>query len=348
VLSFGTLASPLARAQTQQVISRLQAVQARLNCQMTIIPSPCLDEQKRQEPYLAVSRAEVEFMEQQLRNGEFRLMVQRAADLVLPLLEGLIYAAVLRRDTPYDALLNRKGLIADDLPEGARVGVLNLRTMAQMHALWPRLKIQLLRGGVDSALEILLRQAAVDALVIPAAAAEHLGIQSIVTEIFYPEMMLPSSGQGILAILAHKKDKEACELLQPLHSEATFQEMKAEQAFMQRFTSDQDLPVSALAQVDRNQIQVTGAIASVRGSSLSWATQEGAAAEAETIGAQLAEKLLLESDVVIDLLEADFPNGLPQSEGDASLEGDFLQELDAEAAAELTDDLMDDEFSETP
>jgi hydroxymethylbilane synthase len=254
----------------------------------------------------------------------------------------------LQRDTPYDALLNRKGLIADDLPEGAKVGVLNLRSLAQMHSLWPRLKPELLSGGVDGALETLLRHSAIDALVIPAAAAEHLGIQSIVTEIFYPEMMLPSSGQGILMVLARKKDKDACELLEPLHSEATLQEMKAEHAFMQRFTSDQDLPVSALAQVDREQIQVTGVIASVRGSSLSWATQEGAASDAEAIGCRVAEKLLLESNVVIDLLEADFPDGVPAGEGLASLGEDFLEELDAEAAAEIADDFSDDELSESP
>jgi hydroxymethylbilane synthase len=334
----------LAKAQTQVVISRLQATQPRLTCQMNIIPSPDKSDDKRSEPFMAATAREVEYLEGLLLAGEFRLMVQRAADLVLPLQEGLTYAAIPERDTPFDALLNREGLIADELPDGATVGVLNVRTKAQMHSLWPRLRIRLLPGGLDSALEVFLRRSEVDGLMLPAAAAEHLGIQGIVTEIFYPEMMLPSSGQGILVVLSREKDREACDALQGIHSEATFWEMEAEHAFLQRFASDQDLPVSSLAQVERHHIQITGAIGSVHGSSLNRITRQGPAANAAAIGSELAEKLLLSSEAVIELLEADFPDGLPFAAADDELE----DEQETDLTAELVDELAEDELPESP
>jgi hydroxymethylbilane synthase len=351
-LSFGTLPSALAKAQTQQVIHRLQAALPRIMCQVIIVPAPEPRECKQKEPYLAASAREVEYLEEQLLANEFQLMVQRAADLVLPLRAGLIFAAIPERNTPFDALLNREGLIADELPDGATVGVLNLRTKVQMQALWPRLRIRQLAGGVDCALELFLRRSEVDALVIPAAVAEHLGIQGIVSEIFYPEMMLPSSGQGILAVLSRDKDKEALALLSAVHSEASFYEMEAEHAFLQRFASDQDLPVSALAQVEHGQLRMTGAIGSVHGPSLNRLTHEGPAAEAVAIGTELAEKLLLSSDAVINLLEADFPDGLPQPSQEDPLLDELEENLDEDRESELNEDyldeLADDELPENP
>lgn len=363
-LSFGTLATPLAKAQTQEIITRLQAEHPRSTCQMTIVPSPISPEEQGDEPFLAASSAEVEFLETQLLAGEFRLVVQRAPDLILPLHEGLTYAAIPERNTPYDSLLNRKGLIADELPDGARVGVLNLRTKAQMQALFPRLNIQTLSGGADSALEVLLRRCQVDALVLPAAVSEHLGIQGIVTEIFYPELMLPSSGQGILVILAKEEDKAAIDMMRAVHSEATFLEMEAEHAFMQRFATDQDLPLSALAQVERRRIRIEGAISSLRAATLNRASHEGPAASAVQIGTELAEKLLLSGDAVIDLLEADFPDGLPPADLDDTLAGDLPDDLeggfdgdldgelggdlDSDLEANIADDLPDAGLKEDP
>ena len=343
-LSFGTLGASLAKAQTQEIIDRLQSQHNRLTCQMTIVPRPGGEKPPTPEPYLAATTADVEFLEEQLLAGEFRLVIQRAMDLVLPLREGLIVAAVPERNTPFDALLNRQGLIADELADGAVLGVLNLRTRVQLQALFPRLAVRVLPGGVDAALELLLRRCDVDGLVMPAAVTEHLGIQGIVTEIFYPEVMLPSAGQGILVILARENDREACDLLRSIHSEDTAIEMEAEHAFMQRFTSDQDLPVSVLAQVERQRVIIEGAIGSIHGRGHR-IVQEGPVARASQLAAEVAEKLLLSEDAVIDLLEADFPDGLPdddESELDAELKKDLAAELDSELEASLADDLDDD------
>jgi len=325
VLSFGSLSSSLAKAQTQAVISQLQETYPRMTCQMTIIPSPLTDEEREGEPFLAACAAEVEFLENQLLAEEFRLVVVRATDLVLPLREGVTYAAIPERDTPFDALLNRQGRIIDEMEPASRIGVLNQRSQTQLKDIWPDLDIVLLQSGLDAAMETLLRKCEIDGLVVPAAATEHLGIQGIVSEIFYPEMILPSSGQGILVLLCRTEDQDISGMLKNLHSQATFLEMEAEHAFMQCFTSDQDLPISVLAQVEHKQIQITGAIGSTHDESSNKLTLTGKAANAIQLGTELAQKLLGNLHSVIELLEADFPDGLPDD--DCEFEGDIDQEL---------------------
>ncbi len=337
VISFGSLASPLAKSQTQFVISRLQAIRPRQTCQMTIVPTPVADSAKADEPFLAAAAAEVEFLEEQLLAEEFQVVVVAAPDLVLPLREGVTYAAVPERSTPYDAFLNRQGLIIDEMTAGSVIGVPNLRTRIQMQSLWPDLEFPILTGGLDRGLESLLRQCQVDGLVLPAGAAEHLGIQGIVSEIFYPEMILPSSGQGTLVALGRQDDQDLRDLLQPLHSLQTFQEMTAEHAFMQHFASDLDLPISVLAQVKQEQIHLTGATGSAHGVSTKSVTLSGDSEQAEMLGSELARLLLQDGQTVIDLLEADFPDGLPAGD----LESDFEEEPEDELGDDLRAELAD-------
>lgn len=333
VISFGALNASLAKDQTKIVMDRLQAASPRYAYQMQVVPSPLADDEREDEPFLAACAAEVEYLEEQLLGGEFRLVVVRAPDLVLPLRDGVTYAAVPPRDTPFDALLSRRGAIIDDLEDGARVGVLSLRSKFQVQELWPHLDVRLRSGGVIASLDALLRRSELDALVAPAAVAEHLGLQSVVTEIFSPELILPAGGQGILVVLGLTEDQEVREILAPIHSETTFREMEAEHAFLQRFASDQDLPLSVLARCVGSRLTVTGAVGSSQGGSVVRATREGPAASAGVLGSQLAESMLLSDATVISLLEADFPEGVP--EDDSLDETTPSGELDPETLAEL-------------
>lgn len=311
VVSFGCLNTQLAKDQTQVVLDRLQALSPRLTCRVQVIPSPVSRSETADESYLASSTAEVEYLEKQLLAGEFRLAVVRAEDLVLPLCEGLTYAAIPARDTPFDAFLTRQNHIIDDMPDGSIIGVLNLRARTQMQVLWPNLVFRLLRGGMQGALEALLRRCELDGLIAPAAAAEHLGLQSIVAEIFNPELVLPSGGQGIMVVLGRSEDSEIRELLAPLHSEETRREMEAEHAFLQRFASDLELPVGVLARCSQDRLVITGAVGSSASVAAAEHQREGPADQAVRLGTELAEVILLNDQALIGLLEAEFPEGLP-------------------------------------
>ena len=314
VVSFGCLNTQLAKDQTKVVMDHLQTLSPRLACRLQVIPSPVSSEIVEDEPFLAASAAEVEFLEDQLLAGDFRLAVVRAQDLVLPLRDGLVYAAIPPRDTPFDAFLTRQNTIIDDMADGSVIGVLNLRSRTQMQALWPDLEFRLLRGGVQASLEALLRRCELDGLVLPAAVAENLGLQGIVAEIFNPELILPSGGQGILVVLGHADDAEVRELLTPLHSDETQREMEAEHAFLQRFASDLELPLGVLARCIGGRLTVTGAVGSSDAATVALQHREGPAEQATALGTALAEAILQSDEALIGLLEAEFPEGLPLDE----------------------------------
>jgi len=323
VISFGSLASPLARNQTQAVINRIQDRQPRLTCQLNIWDSPVTSQEKENEPFIATSRREMEFLEQQLLREQARLLVVEAADMVLPLPEDLAVICVPDRATPFDAYLNRHGLIMDEMDPSSCVGVLSMRSRNQMQSLWPDITFRILRGGVDQAMENHLQRTEIDGLVLPAAVTEHLGIQGIVAEIFAPEFILPGPGQGTLVILGRSNDNEARELLADLHSSDTAIELETEQAFCRRMISDQDLPVGALARVAGGEVVITG----TTGPGTRRIAVNGEIHEAEAVGSGLAQQILSCGESFADLLEADFPDGLPE---DNDEDVNILEELPVE------------------
>jgi len=335
VLSFGSLNSPLARSQTQTVLDRLQLAVPRQNCQLNVFSSPVRNKGRLKEPFLAASRAEVEFLEQKILSDEVRLVVLEADDMVLPLPEGLDILCVPDRGNPFDAFLNRKGLLMDEMEAGGTVGVLSLRARSQLTALWPDLDFEILPGGVDRAMETHMRRSEIDGLVMPAAITEHLGIQGIVAEIFSPEFVLPGPGQGLLVVIGRAGDQEARTLLEPMHSKASACELLAEQSFCARMVSDQDLPVGALARVERNQLVITG----TTGSGLNRLATHGPIEKAASIGDGLAYQILSRIDTFADLLEADFPDGLPE-------DGEEEDDKDLMEGIEVDDDSLD-EWTET-
>ena len=342
VLSFGSLSSPLARNQAQGVIDRIQERLPRLTCQLNLLPSPVVDRDRLVEPFVTACRAEVEFLEQTVLKEQVRLVVLEASDMVLPLPEDLAVVCVPDRTTPYDAFLNRQGLIMDEMPSGSRVGVLSLRSRAQMQGLWPDLEFPILRGGAERAMEIHMRRSEIDGLVLPASVTEHLGIQGIVAEIFSPEFILPGPGQGIQVIVGHAGDHEARELLADLHSAATAAELTAEHAFCRRMISDQDLPVGALARVTGGIIAITG----TTGRGTSRITVDGGIEQADAVGDGLASQILSSVESFADLLEADFPDGLPEEDDldeDADPAAQELAALDRRDGGEGPDGDADDD-----
>lgn len=340
--TLGTLDGRLNRAQTQGVIERLQLKHPQAIFDMVTVADPETNRASGGEYFSAHTTAEVALLQRRLLDGEFQLLDIAAEDLSLPLPDGLVLAAVPDRDTPYDALLNQGGHIADELPTGSVVGVLSRRSQAQISSLWPELKTRLLSGGAVEALDAFLQEGLVDSLVLPAAVAERLGVQDLVTEIFFPELMLPGAGQGLIALLARADDAEVIEAARAVESRQSRYELLGELAFRERICTDQDCPLGVLAQASEDALILTGAVGSPQGKSMNQAVVRGKGEEAESLGMRLAEQLLLSSTSLMDLLEADFPDGLPLEDGDDP-DDDPDEDVDTfEAAEKDSYDELDD------
>lgn len=174
--------------------------------------------------------------------GEVELAVHSAKDLPAEDPEGLVVAAVPRRNLPYDVLVTRDG----DVAEGARVGTSSLRRRAQLLRSRPGVRVEDVRGNVDTRLRK-LEAGAFDALVLAAAGLARLGLEPPSVLPLAVDEMVPAPGQGALAVQARRDGPaaEAAAVVDHLPSRRAFE---AERLLVSRLGGGCRLPLGAYAE----------------------------------------------------------------------------------------------------
>jgi len=140
----------------------------------------------------------VKELEVALEEGRAHLAVHSLKDVPMELPDGFVLAAVMEREDPRDALVSPHHPSLEALPPGAVVGTSSLRRLAQLRAKRPDLKIEPLRGNLDTRLRK-LDEGQYDAIILAAAGLKRLGLESRIRALIAPSVMLPAAGQGALA-----------------------------------------------------------------------------------------------------------------------------------------------------
>ena len=141
----------------------------------------------------------VKELETALEEGRAHLAVHSLKDVPMELPPGFVLGAVLEREDPRDAFVSPRHRTLDDLPQGACVGTSSLRRAAQLLALRPDLRIEPLRGNLDTRLRK-LDEGQFDAIVLAAAGLKRLGLEARIASLFDTARMTPAAGQGALGI----------------------------------------------------------------------------------------------------------------------------------------------------
>jgi len=147
-------------------------------------------------------------IEEALLAGRIDAAVHSMKDVPAEQPDGLCIAAIPEREDARDAFVSRDFARFDDLPIGARLGTASLRRQAQAQALRPDLKVEMLRGNVDTR----LRRAAegdFDAILLAVAGLNRLGLSEAIRETLSLDAFLPAPGQGALAIQTRAADADA-------------------------------------------------------------------------------------------------------------------------------------------
>jgi hydroxymethylbilane synthase len=240
----------------------------------------------------------VKEIEEALLSGDIDLAVHSLKDVPAMLPDGLALLCIPAREDPRDALVSRGGVGLKTLPPGARLGTSSLRRQAQLLHYRPDLKIELLRGNLDTRLRK-LRDGEFDAIVLAAAGLARLGWEREVTEYLSTEVSLPAVGQGALAIEGRRDDAFVGDLLAPLEDRASRTAVTAERAFLARLEGGCQVPIGAHATVEGNALTLSGLIAGVDGRRLIRDRIGGSPGDASALGRQLAERLLAQGGQAI-------------------------------------------------
>jgi hydroxymethylbilane synthase len=138
-------------------------------------------------------------LEEALVRGEIDLAVHSLKDVPSILPPQFALPAFLARADPRDAWIQPRGIPIDQMRDGAKVGTSAPRRRAQLRALYPRLRIEDIRGNVDTRIKK-LQDGAYDGAVLASAGLMRLGRKSEITSYFSIDEMVPAAGQGIVAI----------------------------------------------------------------------------------------------------------------------------------------------------
>ncbi|MGQ0695123.1 MAG: hydroxymethylbilane synthase [Nitrospiraceae bacterium] len=233
----------------------------------------------------------VKEIEEALLAGEIDFAVHSMKDVPAQLPEGLEILCVPPREDPRDALISRAGRSFKDLPQGARVGTASLRRQAQLLNARPDLRIEMLRGNLDTRLRR-LKEGRFDAIVLAAAGLRRLAWAQEITEYLDSVVSLPAIGQGALGVEGRSNDHFVRSILDGLNDQATQTTVTAERAFLHRLEGGCQVPIAAHATLFGEELLLEGLLASVDGKTVIRDRVQGKSQEAHKLGVQLAERLL--------------------------------------------------------
>jgi hydroxymethylbilane synthase len=298
----GTRQSALALTQTGQVVEELRRLSGEhgIECEFEIIKIITKGDRIQDVTLSKVGGKGlfVKEIEQALLDGEIDIAVHSMKDMPFELPEGLIVGAVPLREDPRDCVITRGHRSLDELPQGALVGTSSLRRASQLQNYRPDLRIESVRGNIDSRLRK-LESEGFDAILLAAAGLHRIGWQDRISAYLPPEICLPAVGQGALCIECRGGDAFMLDLLGRFQHGPTALAVRAERAFLGRLNGGCQVPLGAYASVSADSssgsaagplLTLTGMVGSPDGRTLLKESASGT--DPEALGLLVADQLI--------------------------------------------------------
>ena len=198
----------------------------------------------------------VKELEVALAEGRAHLAVHSLKDVPMELPEGFALAAIMEREDPHDALVSPNWPSLQALPQGAKVGTSSLRRLVQLKASRPDLRIEPLRGNLDTRLRK-LDEGQYDAIVLAAAGLKRLGLADRIRQVLDAATMLPAAGQGALGLEIRADQHELAQVVARLNHLPTRWATLAERAVSRALGGSCSMPLAAHATWSGETLQLS-------------------------------------------------------------------------------------------
>ncbi len=300
VLRIATRKSALALWQAEFVKAELERHHPKLSVEL--VPMSTQGDRILDSPLAKIGGKGLFIKELEIAMLEERadLAVHSMKDVPVSFPEQFTLAAICEREDPRDAFVSNDFASLAALPKGAVVGTSSLRRQCQLKAARPDLQIRDLRGNVNTRLAK-LDAGEYQAIILAAAGLIRLGMSERITDYIDTEASLPAVGQGAVGIECRKDDAELLSLLSPLNHGDTALRVRAERAMNARLQGGCQVPIAGFARLEGDKITLTGRVGAPDGAQILEA--QGAGKDPETVGTQVAERLLDKgAQALLDLL----------------------------------------------
>lgn len=219
------------------------------------------------------------------------IAVHSLKDLPTTLPEGLKLGAVLKRGEFRDALVSKDGRKLTELTENDVIATSSLRRQAGLLRHNKNFKIVDIRGNVETRLRK-MEEGYCDAMIMAAAGLQRLNLEKYITEIIEPEVIIPATSQGVIAIESRKNDSRVDAFLKEINHADTWNAIEAERGFLRKIEGGCQVPVGCFTKIEGEKITITGFVAAIDGSEYLLDIESGTIENGKATGEKLAEKLI--------------------------------------------------------
>jgi len=293
-LVIATRESALALWQAEHIRSRLAALYP--ECRVELLGLTTQGDRVLDRPLADIGGKGlfIKELEYAMQEGRADFAVHSLKDVPMEMPDGFALTAIMAREDARDAFVSNRYRALADLPPGSIVGTSSLRRESQLRERFPQLRVEALRGNVNTRLRK-LDEGKYDAIILAAAGLKRLGFADRVAAIIDPADSLPAIGQGALALECRHDRLDVIRAVAPLADRETTLATIAERAFGRRLTGSCHTPLAAYAMWRDDRLWLRGLISSRNGTRVLRGEREGgvaASVDAERLGTSLGDEFL--------------------------------------------------------
>ncbi len=203
-------------------------------------------------------------IEEELINKKIDIAVHALKDLPSKETEGLITNSFLKRNDPREILISKDNLDFKKIKTGSTVGTSSFRREFQLKRLRSDLKYKLIRGNVETRIEK-LKKNLFDAIILAYAGIKSLDLNENISNVFSVSEIIPSAGQGVVALQCRKNDTFIINLLEKVNHKETHYCVQAERNVLKVLEGDCETPIGVFAKIESNKAVLEAELFSLDG-----------------------------------------------------------------------------------
>jgi len=234
-------------------------------------------------------------IEKELQNKKIDIAVHALKDLPAIETGGLITDTFLERNDPREILITTNKKKLKDLKPNAIIGTSSYRREFQIKNIRTDIKCKLIRGNVDTRIKK-LNEGLYDAIILSYAGLKFLKVVDQISEIFSVEDIIPSVGQGVIALQCRKDDNKIISILKKINHDETYKRAHAERNILKVLEGDCETAIGAHSKIDGDKITIEAELFSLDGIRRFYGKKSGKINEFKELGKELGQILKIKSN----------------------------------------------------
>ena len=233
-------------------------------------------------------------IEEELLEKKIDIAVHSLKDMPSEETEGLLTNCFLKRNDPREILISKENKKIEDLNSNAIIGTSSFRREFQLKKMRVDLNYQLIRGNIDTRIKK-LNNGLYDAIILSYAGIKSLNLNQNISQTFSTSEIIPSAGQGVIALQCRKDDSNLIDILKNVNHQLTHNCILAERNVLKILEGDCETAVGAFARIENNKIYIEAELFSIDGKKRFYNKASKNIEQALELGKEVGEILKKES-----------------------------------------------------